>query len=48
MNVVHIKQLLSKGEGISIEFKECRTELNRNVYETVRAFLNRIGGEILV
>ena len=39
--------LIRQGEGISVEFKTCRNQLNRNVYETVCAFLNRYGGTIL-
>jgi len=42
------KALKKKGEGLSVEFKECRRTLNRNVYETVCAFLNRHGGSLLL
>jgi ATP-dependent DNA helicase RecG len=41
-------QLIRKGEGIDLEFKTCRNQLNRDVYETVCAFLNRHGGTILL
>jgi ATP-dependent DNA helicase RecG len=43
-----IKKILEKGEGISIEFKECSDVLPKSIYETVCAFLNRNGGEILL
>ena len=43
-----LKALIKQGEGISVEFKECRRTLNRNVYETVCAFLNRHGGSLLL
>lgn len=43
-----IRSIIEQGEGLRIEFKECRTALNRDVYETVCAFLNRHGGEILL
>jgi predicted HTH transcriptional regulator len=43
-----LKALIEQGEGISIEFKECRRTINRNVYETVCAFLNRHGGDLLL
>ena len=43
-----LKALIKQGEGISVEFKECRRTLNRNVYETVCAFLNRHGGDLLL
>jgi len=39
---------IKDGEGISTEFKTCRNQLNRDVYETVCAFLNRHGGTILL
>ncbi|MDR1978372.1 MAG: putative DNA binding domain-containing protein, partial [Synergistaceae bacterium] len=35
-------------EGVDLEFKTCRNQLNRDVYETVCAFLNRYGGTILL
>lgn len=41
-------KLLRRGEGIDLEFKTCRNQLNRDVYETVCAFLNRHGGTILL
>jgi ATP-dependent DNA helicase RecG len=37
--------LIRKGEGIDLEFKTCRSQLNRDVYQTVCAFLNRYGGD---
>ncbi len=43
-----ILDLIRKGEGLNIEFKTCREHLNRDVYETVCAFLNRHGGTILL
>ena len=43
-----IEALIAKGEGIDLEFKTCRNQLNRDVYETVCAFLNRHGGTILL
>ena len=33
-----IIELIRKGEGIDLEFKTCRNQLNRDVYETVCAF----------
>jgi predicted HTH transcriptional regulator len=48
MNTEHIQQIIATGENTSIEFKECKTALNKDVYETVCAFLNRAGGEILL
>ena len=43
-----IKDIISRGEGISIEFKESRKALNKDVFDTISAFLNRNGGEILL
>ena len=44
----HIQQLLRQGEGLTIEFKEARTDLPRSLYETICAFLNREGGTVLL
>ena len=43
-----IKAIIKQGEGARIEFKECNTTLNKDIYETVCAFLNRSGGELLL
>lgn len=43
-----ITAIIKQGEGLRLEFKECKTALNKNVYETVCAFLNRSGGELLL
>lgn len=43
-----LEALMKQGEGISVEFKECRRSFNRDVYETVCAFLNRHGGSLLL
>ena len=48
MNIEHIHKLLQHGENVVVEFKECTNALNRDVYETVCAFLNRHGGELLL
>ena len=48
MNIEKLKKILLKGEGIDVEFKESRAKLNKDVYETVCAFLNRNGGYILL
>ncbi|HPW59923.1 MAG TPA: putative DNA binding domain-containing protein, partial [Candidatus Rifleibacterium sp.] len=47
-NSEKILQLIKQGEGLELEFKEARTRLNRDVFETACAFMNRIGGTILV
>src|SRR5665648_454519 len=43
-----IEAIIRQGEGLQIEFKQCETALNKDVYETVCAFLNRAGGELLL
>ena len=37
-----LKALIRQGEGISVEFKECRHTLSRDVYETIGAFFREI------
>ena len=48
INEQQILQLIAKGESIDLEFKECKSGLARNVYETICAFLNRHGGTLLL
>ena len=48
INNNQILALIRRGEGIDLEFKTCRNQINRDVYETVCAFLNRHGGTILL
>jgi ATP-dependent DNA helicase RecG len=43
-----LKGLIAKGEGLDIEFKACRDQLPKSIYETVCAFLNRHGGTLLL
>src|ERR1035437_7573877 len=48
MNLELIKKLLSQGEGLHVEYKKCRTELPTNIFETICAFLNHDGGDIIL
>ncbi len=48
MNPSRIRQLIQSGEGLSLEFKECRNQLNKSLFQTICAFLNRNGGDILL
>ena len=48
LDAQNILKLVGQGEGLTLEFKTCRAALNRDVYETVCAFLNRHGGTILL
>ena len=43
-----IQHLLDQGEGLSIEYKRAAAQLPSNLFETVCAFLNRAGGNILL
>ena len=47
-NERQLTELIRQGESLTMEFKECRRTLNRDVYETVCAFLNRHGGNLLL
>lgn len=40
--------MIRQGEGITVEFKKSRTEVTKDVYETVCAFSNRDGGHIFL
>ncbi len=44
----HIKHLLEQGEGLKVEFKTASGGVPKNLYETVCAFSNTDGGEILL
>ena len=43
-----ILDLIAQGEGVTIEFKECKNEVASEVYPTVCSFSNRFGGHILM
>jgi len=43
-----VEKLIKAGECINIEFKESKTGVNGDLYQTICAFLNRIGGHILL
>ncbi len=47
-NEHQLQELICRGEGLELEFKTCRNQINRDVYETVCAFLNRHGGTVLL
>ncbi|MDL2263879.1 putative DNA binding domain-containing protein [Synergistaceae bacterium OttesenSCG-928-I11] len=48
MTPVQLNQLISEGEGLTVEFKKCTDGLNNSVFETVCSFSNRYGGYILL
>jgi len=45
---LNISNILQKGEGISVEFKKAKNKLPENLFETLCAFLNRNGGNVLL
>lgn len=47
MNMVDIRKILNDGESITVEFKESKTDLNKDVFESVCGMLNRLGGHLL-
>ena len=47
MTVKEIEKLIKDGEKINIEFKESKSALTRDIFDTVCAFNNRNGGHIL-
>ena len=48
MNTEYIHQLIKQGEGLTVEFKTAQHTIPKNIFETVCAFLNRVGGSILL
>ena len=46
MNIEKIKELLNDGESHTVEFKQSKNKLNKDVFESVCAFLNRNGGHL--
>jgi len=48
MTIQALLDLIAQGEGITIEFKECKNEITSEVYPTVCSFSNRFGGHIFM
>jgi len=48
MNLERVKKLLKEKEHIRLEFKEAKSALPVNLFETICAMLNRDGGDILL
>jgi len=48
MTEERLRQLLAAGESIRLEYKEAKEGVPKSVYETICAFLNREGGDILL
>ncbi len=43
-----LKTIIQNGEGLTTEFKESKSKLNKDIYENVCTFLNRAGGDIVL
>ncbi len=48
MTTQRLNELLRYGEGLSIEFKRCAGGVEHDVFESICAFLNRFGGDLLL
>ena len=48
MGIERLKRLLKEKEGICLEFKESRTEMPKNLFESICAMLNRDGGDVIL
>ena len=48
MLVHKLQNIISKGEGVTIEYKKANKQLPDNLFETVCSFLNHKGGEIIL
>ncbi|MDD2481473.1 MAG: putative DNA binding domain-containing protein, partial [Lutispora sp.] len=48
MKIERLKEILVGGENITVEFKESKNKLNKDVFESVCAFLNRNGGHLFL
>src|SRR5690625_5325178 len=48
MRMKKLQGLLNQGESIFVEFKQSKGKLNKDVFESVCAFLNRNGGHLFL
>jgi len=48
LNKINLLAIIAKGEGISVEFKKSHKNISRDVYDTICAFSNRIGGDLFL
>jgi ATP-dependent DNA helicase RecG len=46
--IEQVRKILTEGESITSEFKTSKTELSKNVFDSICAFLNRNGGNLLL
>ena len=48
MKAENLKKIISQGESITVEFKESKNKINKDVYDSVCGFLNRYGGHLFL
>ena len=48
MTQARMKQILSEGESLTIEYKTCKNKIGESAYETVCSFSNRYGGHLVL
>ncbi len=48
MSLERVNRLLTRSEGVQLEFKQAATAVPGNLFETVCAMLNREGGDVLL
>ena len=48
MTDTRLTELLKNGEGLTAEFKRCSGGVESDVFESICAFLNRFGGDVLL
>ena len=48
MSIEELKELISQGEKIDVEFKRSENNLNKDIYESVCSFNNRNGGHLIL
>lgn len=48
MTMENILDIISNGEGLTVEFKRCREKVTSDVYQSICAFVNRNGGQVFL
>ena len=46
MSIGKLRNAITIGETVAVEFKRCGNGIGADTYETVCSFLNRFGGDI--
>ena len=48
MKIERVKEFLNGGESLTVGFKQSKNKLNKDVFESICAFLNRNGGHLFL